>query len=244
MGNANSNGPQFRASLSIGPGASARAPRHEPDGAQSVRVRESAYSKEYIGTAAALIEAGLISASQIPGLPGLGKTCATFYRGQIVRRGVRFPRDEHYLSVRRTGTKYIVEVYVSKAEREALWQKERRKRESEREAQRRSCKEADLAFQGDPQNLRDHMRLTLTMLSQLVTVHTDGLRGGREPHFFCQIDPGGARQIVAALEDIREWIEEVEISSDPAHAQARLVSARDDQSFQGFLHAQCLKGDA
>ena len=58
---------------------------------------------EYTGTAEALIAAGLVLASQLPGAAGMPKVSAAFYRGELMRRGRRKPQDENYLRVRRLG---------------------------------------------------------------------------------------------------------------------------------------------
>ncbi len=57
--------------------------------------------EEYIGTAEALIAAGLVRRRQLPGAPGMPRLAATFYDGELVRRGARPPKDERYVRVHR-----------------------------------------------------------------------------------------------------------------------------------------------
>lgn len=56
---------------------------------------------EWIGTPAALVEAGIVREDQIPGEPGRPKVMMTFHRGQRVTAGVCVERDETYVSIQR-----------------------------------------------------------------------------------------------------------------------------------------------
>lgn len=104
---------------------------------------EDGYGDRYIGTAEALIAAGLITANQLPGQPGQNKMMCTFYAGVQVRKGSYRQRDEHYLSIRRIGRNFEVikgvpeHVYDARsAARQAQWEIEEAQQKVERAAQR------------------------------------------------------------------------------------------------------------
>ena len=78
--------------------------------APGVKITNQSYwYNEYLGTAEALVAAGLVRADQLPGLPGLGTTRTTFYGRIRVKRGASNPkRDKKYLSVTKIGKKFRV----------------------------------------------------------------------------------------------------------------------------------------
>ncbi|MFZ3081409.1 hypothetical protein [Rhodoferax ferrireducens] len=71
---------------------------------------EFGWTDEYIGTAEALVSAGLVRADQLPGQPGMPKSCSTFYDGQRVGRGTgtNGKQDEKYMHVFTVGKKFAI----------------------------------------------------------------------------------------------------------------------------------------
>lgn len=59
---------------------------------------------EYVGSADALVEAGVIRRDQLPGELGRARSHGTFYQHAQVRIGARPPKDEHYFSIQKRGT--------------------------------------------------------------------------------------------------------------------------------------------
>lgn len=82
--------------------------------APGVRVTEYLYNNEYSGTAEALISAGLVRANQLPGQPGMAKSCVTFYDDKRVAPGKQSERDEKFLRIQTAGKKFTVTQGVSK----------------------------------------------------------------------------------------------------------------------------------
>lgn len=81
------------------------SPRAEPG---ELTREEHPFGDTYVGFAEALIAAGLITADQLPGLPGRNKTMCTFYDGVPVKKGANHNHDERYLSIRRQGKRLVV----------------------------------------------------------------------------------------------------------------------------------------
>jgi hypothetical protein len=93
--------------------------------APGVRVTEYWHSDEYFGTAEALISVGLVRADQLPGQPGMPKSCSTFYDGQRVGRGTgkHGKHDDKYMHVFTVGKKFAIRKGVTaevEAERRAV----------------------------------------------------------------------------------------------------------------------------
>lgn len=213
-----------------------------PDG---ISVRRWVFSDVYTGTADALIAAGFVRAEQLPGAPGVGSTCATYYKGQLIRRGYsnKIVRDEQYMQVRKQGRKFCVEVWVCAAE----LQRRRQRLEEERAAERAQIEReqqqekarADETFRGDPANLRWQIKISLRVLTRLVADHTQGDHDQQEANFLCRIAPEGISDVMEALSELTEWAESVEIT--PINrTHLRVQAARSDPAFQAFLQSQCL----
>lgn len=97
--------------------------------APGVRVTEYLYNNEYSGTAEALISAGLVRANQLPGQPGMAKSCVTFYDDKRVPPGKQSERDEKFLRIQTAGKKFTVTQGISKeveAERRSVEKAERK----------------------------------------------------------------------------------------------------------------------
>jgi hypothetical protein len=103
---------------------------------EALQVRHDLGSDVYLGTPETLIAAGLLTAEQVPGWPGLSSTSATFYDGQRVERYRRVPHDERWMQVTRTGSK----VRVTKG----LGTAEKRKRQAEKEEAERLRPKPDI----------------------------------------------------------------------------------------------------
>lgn len=79
--------------------------------------RSWATADEWVGTADEIVAAGLVGRDQLPGEPGNNKVRATYYRGNLVGKGVSAPIDENFLCVERCGkTRFIVRKGVSNRE--------------------------------------------------------------------------------------------------------------------------------
>ena len=100
--------------------------------APGVRVTEYWHADEYFGSAEALVSAGLVRANQLPGQPGVAKSCVTFYGGKRVAPGKHSKNDEKFLRIKTAGKKFNLKQGISKeveAERrsakDAKWEAER-----------------------------------------------------------------------------------------------------------------------
>lgn len=90
----------------------------------------------YSGTAEQLVNAGLVRHEQLPGQAGVGKTCATYSAGVLVRAGAQCRRDESYLTIRRCGaSRFRIWIGRSDEERAAI--------EAAAEADRLRCEHED-----------------------------------------------------------------------------------------------------
>lgn len=103
-----------------------------------VQSRESWYGLEYVGTADELIDAGIITWSQLPGRPGMPKSSATFLDGLQQPPRTRAVHDERWMRVTLTGKKVTVAKGISAIERE------------QRENQRIAAAEAERRSRGIP----------------------------------------------------------------------------------------------
>lgn len=116
--------------------------------ALSVVYTERGCVDEYRGTAEALISAGLVRADQLPGQPDMPKSCATFYDGRRIRRGMGTygKRDEKYMHVLTAGKKFTIWKGVAAevaAERNAAWDA---KIDADRKAERLAAAVKELAY--------------------------------------------------------------------------------------------------
>ena len=118
----------------------------------AIQVQHDLGGDVYLGKPEALIAAGLLTAEQIPGWPGMSSTSATFYDGQRVERYKRVPHDERWMQVTRIGTKVRLtkglgaeEKRVRLAEKEEA-ERRRPKPDIGRDAAYQACKEASTLF--------------------------------------------------------------------------------------------------
>lgn len=72
----------------------------------------------YIGTAQALLDAGIVTLDQLPGMPGMPKISVSFLDGAQLPRQARAVHDERWMRVSLYGNKVIVSKGVSAEERE------------------------------------------------------------------------------------------------------------------------------
>lgn len=90
-------------------------PKKSINFAVGVRVVEHESTNEYQGSGEALVSSGIVSTKQLPGQPGMAKSCATFYAGVRVERGkqLKLPWDEGYLRIQTAGKKFKVTQGIS-----------------------------------------------------------------------------------------------------------------------------------
>lgn len=128
---------------------------------QDMRIKEGRNSKWYTGTSAQIAAAGLARLDQLPGAPGRGKTCSTYYAGEPVRKGSFHKRDEQYLSITRCGkSKYTVWVGFSDsqvAEREKVIERQQ-ERFHKAEVYRRAKAEADKELTEMPESCEQYRK--------------------------------------------------------------------------------------
>ncbi len=93
--------------------------------ATGVTLREERWGDTYVGTAHALILAGVIEERQLPGMPGCGKCTSTFdAQGQLFTRGSADWHQPEFKVVRKYGKKISVycivseEVHAQRSERD------------------------------------------------------------------------------------------------------------------------------
>lgn len=86
-----------------------------------IQTKEGDFGTTYVGSGAALVQAGLVRRDQLPGPNGPRKRSAVFYDGVPASRGRSYPHDERYMKVKLVGRdRFSVWVWCSKAKREAL----------------------------------------------------------------------------------------------------------------------------
>lgn len=185
----------------------------------------------YTGTPGALIAARVIEAHQVP---PAGKRLTFFNGEQVVRR--RFRDGEPYVRVSyKNKTTLSVVVAADRNERE--------RREEERQRAHKSQEAIDqIAFDSEPENLRQAAVMALRVLQNVISSHLPRAGSeGRQTQFNCRFVDDEARKVLASLATIDDWLDEVEICRISASAR-RLEVARSDPGFQAFLRSQCLKG--
>lgn len=191
------------------------------------------------GTAEALIAAGIVTRDQLPGVnPSLGRSAATFYRGEYVKSG-HVRNDEHWLNVARSGKKYVVRIGVSKAEAERRSQASKQQAEAARERARQA---QDAAIMSNPEKLREMALSMCEMLSWALANHTPGDHSRRAASFSCRFSPEGITDILDSLNEVHDWIRQATITAVD-RAALKVEAARKDAAFQSFLAAQCLAGE-
>lgn len=72
----------------------------------------------YLGTPKALIDAGLLTAGQMPGTPGMPKSSASFVDGVMQPKTARPVHDEHWSKATLIGRKLRLSIGISAAEKE------------------------------------------------------------------------------------------------------------------------------
>jgi len=100
----------------------------------------------YTGTAEALIEAGLVRADQLPGLPGVNKTMRTFAPdGRDARKGQNFRGFPGAMQIIKKGRRFVVNIAVGEDEHERRLAEQHTQIEAEREQWERDRRLADKA---------------------------------------------------------------------------------------------------
>jgi len=108
-----------------------------PAGLVGVRRRENGCLDDYVGTAEALVAAGIIDMHLLPGQPGMPKIRIRFHGKKQRHVSTRFP---NLFMVTREGAKFRVQKRVSEEEKErreaarrAAWEQRRAEEERERD---------------------------------------------------------------------------------------------------------------
>lgn len=191
----------------------------------------------FTGPIDALIAAGIITAEQIPGQPGMPKVSATFYEGVLCKaRSNRAPRNLGYMQICRpaTGKKVTVLIGIS-AEEEA---RRRVVLNAEHAAMlaARHAKQADLSriaiSEGDFRAMGSDLVMMLWRLGR-----TEGR--SRIEDFPFELTDDGAETLCALLQQIQQLFKTAPLQAITGE-RANLLRARRDGAFQSFLQLQCL----
>lgn len=212
---------------------------NSPNGLPGIEKYQTPWSDCYVGTAESLVAAGIVSADQIPGTPGAGKTMMTFYRGERARGGRR-SKDEHYLRISRYSRgQFGVCVGITAEESERRMKIEQQQRAARRE-QEKAAKE--LSFRSNPENLRRQCLLALSMLEGYIVAHSPGLSTG-EPYFLVRFATSSEEtdNVIDLIATLEAWLKAAPITTVSSQEQ-QLHAARFDKAFQAFIEAQCLGG--
>lgn len=191
----------------------------------------------FTGTIDALIAAGLITAEQLPGQPGMPKVSATYYNGVLCRyRSNRAPRDLGYLNVCRpaTGKKITVTVGITAAEeaqrRTAL------RAEDEAMFAARQAKQAELCriaiSEGDFRAMGSDLVMMVWRLGR-----TEGR--SRIEDFPFELTDDSAETLCNLLRQIQQLFKTAPLQTI-SKERANLLTARKDSAFQAFLQLQCI----
>lgn len=218
--------------------------RASPNGLPGIEKSQSVWFDCYRGSADSLVAAGIVSAAQIPGTPGTGKTMMTFYRGERSTGGRR-SKDEHYLQISRY-TRGLFEVRVGITAEESARRMEvlraEQARQRRQEAARRERKKAaeDLSFRSNAESLRRQCLLALSMLEGYIVSHSPGLCTGK-PYFLAQFATSSDEtdNVVDLIATLEAWLKAAPITTVSGQEQ-QLHAARFDKAFQAFMEAQCL----
>lgn len=194
---------------------------------------------KYTGTAETLIAAGIITADQLPGQPGMPKVSATFYNGVLCQeRRKRVPRDLGYMNICRpvTGKKVTVLIGIS----------------AEEEAQRRATRHAkqertfieEVTKQAAQQVKRQaECRLFGKRLAYWVAEHGIADKtGARAQVFGLELCAEAAEELGELANRIWQIFDTAELTEVTASSVAQ-AKASADSVFQSFLREQCITTD-
>ncbi|MDR6523074.1 hypothetical protein J2789_005764 [Variovorax paradoxus] len=199
--------------------------------------KTSPMGDEFHGSAEALIAAGLITADQLPGRPGMPKVAATFYHGVLRNDRRHIPRDSGYLNICRPskGKKITVRLGGLSDEERAM---RLRTVQTEMGIHRPSQSIVRDESANSVEAFRDKATCLLVELLMLGCaahrIHADSYPfelaaedGGRLPlalrHVMSIFDSGKLRPV--------------------GGDRAQIDAARNDDAFQSFLRLQCIPAD-
>lgn len=164
---------------------------------------ERPWGDTYVGSADALIAAGLVTADQLPGVPGNNKFTCTFYDGRPVKRGAtNHLRNERYLRIARRGRKFEafrgVSDQVSDERRAAL------QRERERDAAaKRQDEKREVASKKTPEDFRE----ACSRSTGFMRMHMDGVDG----LYPFEFPPDARAKMEEALRELEAIIQSSEV---------------------------------
>lgn len=158
--------------------------------------------EEFIGTREELVASGLVRGERLPGAPGMPSLSATFYGGELVRRGARKPKDEHYLRIQRLGRgRYLVSRGLSAQQRER-----RQARADAAFELERARLDAQEALERLPASVEQYRERCLGELK----AHLAYLRGGRlDPNEYGVLQCGGYRYDEESLDAFDDAVSEL-----------------------------------
>lgn len=193
----------------------------------------------FSGTPAALIAAGLITADQIPGQPGMPKVSATFYNGvRCDDKGGCVPRDSGYLNIcKNSGKKVTVKVGGIPDDEKAA---------------RRAAGYAELMARRVAQSKReelpkvalselDYRKIAADLVMCLWRLASTEDRSNADD-FPYELPASTAKSLLDPLRQVLDVFRSSSlqlVSPD----RANLDKARKDDAFQAFLRLQCISVD-
>lgn len=195
---------------------------------QGVTMTRFPSSNFFKGTAEALIAAGLVTAAQLPGQPGMPKTSVTFYKGQQTTKRAG---GVGYLQIRRsTKTVFCVTVRVSKEEESKRWKEIKKNNEASR---RSLAKDATTLF--SETEYRAMAENLVMMIWRLARTEERA-----EPDSFpFELDDNNAQKLSNTLKEIRAIFKDGEVQ-EVHPSRGDFLKARKDAVFQSFLRSQCI----
>jgi hypothetical protein len=150
------------------------------------KMEDTSYD-EYVGSGADLIAAGIVKPEQLPGQPGNGKICTTFYKGVRVMRRSRCPGDEGYLRITRANEKsqrFTVRTGLSDEERDRRSAEQDRREDALLSAEqlRIATEEAESDLANMPKSHQEYRRRSAISLMTSLRRFRDSEMGPSDYH--------------------------------------------------------------
>lgn len=203
-----------------------------PQTHRPVRIDKSHQTVDvYTGTIEALIAAGLVTADQIPGQPGMPKYSVSFYNGEQAIKTHKVPRGLGYLNIHRSaGSSTItVRVGICKAEQE-----KRAAACVKATAQARATQAArieETAYRATAERL----------VFDLLTLGKAEYRAHADSYPF-ELSAGDADKLITGLRYVLTIFKVGQLRAVGSNL-AQIDAARNDDAFQSFLRLQCIPAD-
>jgi hypothetical protein len=187
---------------------------------------ELIWANRFIGTAEALVAAGLCRLDQLPGTPGKPKSGCTYFAGELRKRGAIF--DERYLHIVKRKYTYVVTAGIPAVERQRREAAEEDRLEMKRRAEletRRLAQDSAIAAHRASRSQADFTHQVSVMLA----VARGTLEDGRDNTgaFPWKLPEPSASRLIAAIAALEAEVKScTPVSSEPRRLSLAYSAAR------------------